>query len=43
MKLTYHFGLRPWEIDRLTLDEFEAYCRAVRELEKQAKKGAPGG
>jgi len=35
MALAFHFGIRPWEIDRLTIDEFYAFCDAADELAKE--------
>jgi hypothetical protein len=32
--LAYHFGIRPWEIDKLTWAEFEQFCQAADELNK---------
>lgn len=29
----------PWDLDRLTVAHFEAYCKAVRDIERAAKKG----
>lgn len=28
----------PWDLDRLTVEQFDAYCAAVRDIERQAKK-----
>jgi hypothetical protein len=33
--LAYHFNVRPWEIDLLTIDEFYALCDACDELNKR--------
>jgi hypothetical protein len=33
--LTYHFGLKPWDVDRLSLVEFDAYCSEVDSIEKE--------
>lgn len=29
----------PWDLDRLTVEEFEAYCKAVRDIERAQAKG----
>jgi hypothetical protein len=29
--LTYHYGLRPWELERLTPSELAAYLQAMPE------------
>lgn len=33
--LAYHFGIRPWEIEKLTWAEFELFCAEVDQLNKQ--------
>lgn len=35
MGLAYHFGIRPWEIDNLSIDEFYAFCDACDYLNEQ--------
>lgn len=35
--LSYHFGLSPSEIWNLTIEEWTAYQRAVRQIEKESK------
>jgi hypothetical protein len=31
---SYHFGIQPWDIERLTYGEIESYQRALAELNK---------
>jgi hypothetical protein len=33
--LAYHFGVRPWEINLLTIDQFYGLCDACDELAKE--------
>jgi len=33
--MAFHFGIRPWEIDRLSMSEFYGFCDAVDELAKE--------
>lgn len=35
VSMTYHFGLRPWEIDRLTVVQFDGYAAAVDNLNRK--------
>ena len=37
--LAYHFGVRPWEIDLLTVDEFDHLCAAVDQIAEEASRG----
>lgn len=42
----YHFHLKPWDIDRLTLGEFEVYKAGLDEMlrvaeERQKQSGQP--
>lgn len=39
VRLTYHFGLMPWDIDRLLVSHFHAYCAAVDKLDREARRG----
>jgi hypothetical protein len=41
--LAHLFGVRPWEIDRLSVRDFRMLCRAVDDTEREAKKGDSGG
>lgn len=34
---SHYFGLRPWDIERLTFDEIDEYQRALRQLTKPHK------
>jgi hypothetical protein len=34
--LAYHFGLHPWDVDRLTWWQFDAFCDAADEIARQA-------
>lgn len=34
VSLARHFGIKPWEIDRLTVEEFIAFCDAVDHIEQ---------
>lgn len=36
--LSKHFGLHPWDVDRLTYHDFEVYCSVVDEMNRQATK-----
>jgi hypothetical protein len=38
VRLAYHFGMKPWDVDRLTVAEFDLFCRAVAEIEREAAK-----
>lgn len=35
MPLAYHFGLKPWELDRLRWWEFSAFCTAIDDMARQ--------
>ncbi len=34
---SHHFGIQPWDIDRLTYGELDLYLEQLRELAKEAK------
>ena len=36
--MAYHFGLHPWDIDRLTISDFEMYAVALEVMSEQAAK-----
>jgi hypothetical protein len=36
--MAFHFGIRPWEIDSLTIDQFYAFCDALDEIAKKASE-----
>jgi hypothetical protein len=33
-RLAFHFHIRPWEIDLLTIDEFYGFCDAIEKMEE---------
>lgn len=35
--MAYHYGFAPWDIDRLTLLDFEVYKAGLDEMERQSK------
>ena len=41
--LAYHFGIKPWEIDRLSIHEFYALCDACESLNDQQKASDTDG
>lgn len=36
--LAYHYGLHPWDINRLTVFEFEIYKAGLDEMARQNEK-----
>lgn len=32
--LSFHFGIQPWDLDRMTYGEIEVYLEALAELSK---------
>lgn len=34
--LAYHFGIHPWDVDRLTYGEVDAFLSALADLNKEA-------
>jgi hypothetical protein len=36
--LAFHFGIRPWEFDLMTYDQFAAFCDACDEIAKKASE-----
>ena len=36
--MAYHFGLHPWDIDRLTISDFEMYAVALEAMNEEADK-----
>ncbi len=41
--MAYHFGLHPWDIDRLQIWQFEVYVRALEVMQEQAKAQQEAG
>ena len=40
--LAHHFGVRPWEIDLLTVPDFHTLCAAADELKRQMEESTSG-
>lgn len=38
LPLAYHFGLHPWDADRLTITEYETFRFGLIEMVKQGEK-----
>lgn len=36
--MAYHYGLHPWDIDRLLVTDFEVYRAGLEEMARQNKK-----
>jgi hypothetical protein len=37
--ISHHFGIHPWQYDRLTYQQFMAYVANCEAFEREAKKG----
>lgn len=40
--MAFHYGLHPWDINRLTIFEFEIYKAGLEEMVRQNKQAAEG-
>lgn len=38
VRLTLHFRIMPWDVERLTARDFHAYCKAVDAIERELAK-----
>ena len=38
--MSHHFGIRPWDIDKMTYDEIQFYADALKDIQDEARKAA---
>lgn len=41
--MAYHYGFKPWDIDCLTILDFEVYKAGLDEMARQSKDAEQGG